>query len=77
MESVKIQGPNILKMLFGGVSKTPAAESKPVAFTIDGDIVSQSAMDAAVRNGKGLMIGGFFVGSTLSSDLNFGYSLSI
>ena len=77
MESVTIQSPNFLKMLFGSVSKTAAAESKPVFSTIDGDIISQGAMDAAVRNGKGVMIGGFFVGSTHNSDIDFGYTLSI
>ncbi|MFC5271243.1 hypothetical protein [Adhaeribacter terreus] len=77
MESVQIQGPNILKMLFGGISKTPAADFKTVVCTTDGDLISQGAMDAAVRNGKGVMIGGFFVGSTHTSDLDFGYSLSI
>lgn len=77
MESAQIQSPNILKMLFSSVSKSSATEVKNVISTIDGDIISQHAMDAAVKNGKGLMIGGFFVGSTHPSDIEFGYSLSI
>jgi len=77
MESVQIQSPNILKMLFGSISKAAAPENKSLVSTIDGEIISQRAMDDAVKNGKGVMIGGFFVGSTHDSGFDFGYSLSI
>ena len=77
MESVQTPGVNVLKMLFGSITKNPATETKTVVSTIDGDIISQNAMDIAVKTGKGVMIGGFLVGSAHSSDSDYGYSLSI
>lgn len=37
--------------------------------TIDGNIISRIALKTALETGKGLMVGGFFVGATLNADL--------
>ncbi len=41
--------------------------------TIDGFIIPESAKLAAVKNGAGVMIGGYFVGVTTHSELSFSF----
>lgn len=41
--------------------------------TIDGFIIPESAKLAAVKNGAGVMIGGYFVGVTTHAELSFSF----
>ena len=79
MESASLnqQQNGFLTYLADCLCKPKANEVRQEVATIDGDIISDLALNAALKTGKGLMIGGFFVGSTLSNEAEFGYSLSI
>ena len=79
MESLENYRPSnaFLAYLNDCINRPKVAEPKEEVSTIDGDIISLGAMKKALQAGKGVMIGGFFVGSTGSSDMEFGYSLSI
>lgn len=78
MESASLnQNNGFLSYLADCLCKPAATEQKPQVATIDGDIVSELALKKAIKSGKGLMIGGFFVGSTLSTEVEFGYSLTM
>ena len=79
MESLENYRPStaFLAYLDDCINRPKAAEPKEEVSTIDGDIISSVAMKQALKAGKGVMIGGFFVGSTGNSDMEFGYSLSI
>lgn len=79
MESLENYRPSnaFLAYLNDCINRPKVAEPKEEVSTIDGDIISSGAMKQALQTGKGVMIGGFFVGSTGISDMEFGYSLSI
>ena len=79
MESLEKYRPStaFLAYLNECINRPKTVEPKEEVSTIDGDIISLGAMKQALKTGKGVMIGDFFVGSTGSSDMEFGYSLSI
>ncbi|HSI91619.1 MAG TPA: hypothetical protein VK927_10915 [Adhaeribacter sp.] len=79
MESIEFYRPanSFLNYLVDSLCKKKQPEQKDELYTIDGDIVSEKAMENAVKKGKGVIIGGFYVGSSLNSDLDCNYSLSI
>jgi len=76
LEASKSGGNAFLAYLNDCLNRPKTKEPKEEVSTTDGEIVSQSAMEKALKTGKGVMIGGFFVGSTGSSEMDFGYSLS-
>jgi hypothetical protein len=79
METLDLYKPTnaFLNYLVDCLCNPKAAEQKEEVATTDGNIVSERALKAALKTGKGVMIGGFFVGSTLNTDLDFGYSLTL
>ena len=70
-------GNGFLAYLNDCINRPKIVEPKEEVSTIDGDIVSLGAIKQALKTGKGVMVGGFFVGSTSTSDMDFGYSMSI
>ena len=75
LEATKSGSNAFLAYLNDCLNRPKTKEPKEEVSTTDGEIVSQSAMEKALETGKGVMIGGFFVGSTNGSELDFGYSL--
>ncbi len=75
MESLEMYRPGnaFLAYLNDCINRPKTAEPKAAVSTIDGDIISMGAMEKALQTGKGVMIGGFFVGSASNTDLEFGY----
>lgn len=76
LETFKTGSNAFLAYLNDCLNRPKTREPKEEVSTTDGEIISLSAMEKALQTGKGVMIGGFFVGSTGSSDMDFGYSLS-
>lgn len=79
MDSLETYRPSngFLAYLNDCINRPKTVEPKEDVSTIDGDIISLGAMKQALKSGKGVMVGGFFVGSTSASDMDFGYSLSM
>jgi hypothetical protein len=79
METKDIYKPTdvFLNYLVDCLCKPKAAEQKTEVATTDGNFISDLAMKTALKTGKGVMVGGFFVGSTLNTDMDFGYSLTL
>ena len=79
MESLENNRPGntFLAYIDDCINRTKTVEPKEEVSTIDGDIISLGAMKQALKTGKGVMIGGFFVGSTGNTDMEFGHTLSI
>lgn len=74
MESVEIQANKaFLNGMLDGFGEDTAFGGNGV-FATDGDFISEGAMNNALKNGNGLLIGGFFVGA-INNDFNYGYSL--
>lgn len=76
LEAYKTGTNTFLAFLNDCLNRPKASEPKAEVSTTDGEIISMSAMEKALKTGKGVMIGGFFVGATGSSDMDFDYSLS-
>ncbi len=74
MESAESKANNaFLNYLMDAFCIKPTTEDTNAFATIDGDFISEGAMNKALKTGKGLLIGGFFVGSV--NDINYSYSL--
>jgi hypothetical protein len=75
MESAEIKANNaFLNYLMDCLCKPKAAEINEEFTTIDGDCVSESAINKALKTGKGMIVGGFFVGG-FTNDVQYGYSI--
>jgi hypothetical protein len=75
MESAETKANNaFLNYLVDCLCKPKAAEVNEEFATIDGDFVSESAIDKALKTGKGMIVGGFFVGG-FSSEVSYGCSI--
>lgn len=75
MESAEFKANNaFLNYLMDCLCKPSAGETTENVTTIDGDCISESAMNKALKTGKGLIVGGFFVGG-LGNDMNYSYPL--
>lgn len=79
MESLEVYRPSnaFLAYLNDCINRPKTVEPREDVSTIDGGIISLGAMKQALKAGKGVMIGGFFVGSTSASELEFDYSMHI
>ena len=75
MESVELKANNaFLNYLMDCLCQPKNTNANEEFATIDGDFVSESAINKALKTGKGMIVGGFFVGG-FTSEVSYGCSI--